>query len=478
MRSISFKKLFALLFFSLLVSGQQINLDTQVKGSRLPTWGSDSGTANAYVITTIAPLGPTLRTGSSFEFSAAHANTSSSTLNVDSSGAIAIKKMSSGSLVNLVSGDIAAGQIHIYWYDGTEFQCVTCFSGGAGGGVSSFTGDGTLINNSGSTGAVTVTLGNAGAHKWWGNNTGSTAAPGYQSIGLGDLPSLVSSLSGDGSLITNSGSTGSVTLALGNAGAHKWWGNNTGSTAAPGYQAIGTSDLPGSGQITINGIVCTLASSCSVNGSGSSSQTIWPTFNQPSTSNFTWFNQGSSTATNKSDRIVVDVPDGGGGGDHLRGLYSNTALPSPPYTVEAGIVVQGQNVTNIGALLAYAGLYDTVSTKAAGAAIKLQGGTAGVRADHWNSPTSFGAVVGPGGDVVSRGALCFVRITDDGTTRKYWWSNDGKDYNFMTSEATNTFVTPTNAFFGFYNENGQTLDAIYSVFHFQVAASILPQFAN
>ena len=52
--------------------------------------------------------------------------------------------------------------------------------------ATSFTGDGTFATNSGSTGAVTLTLGNAGANKWWGNNTGSNAAPGYQSIGTQD----------------------------------------------------------------------------------------------------------------------------------------------------------------------------------------------------------------------------------------------------------------------------------------------------
>jgi parallel beta-helix repeat protein len=58
-----------------------------------------------------------------------------------------------------------------------------------GGGVTAFSGDGGLLNNSNSTGAVTATLANAAAHKFWGNNTGSTASPGYESITLADLPS-------------------------------------------------------------------------------------------------------------------------------------------------------------------------------------------------------------------------------------------------------------------------------------------------
>jgi hypothetical protein len=46
--------------------------------------------------------------------------------------------------------------------------------------VTSITGDGTLITNSGSTGDVDLTLGNAGAYTLWGNNTSSSATPGYQ----------------------------------------------------------------------------------------------------------------------------------------------------------------------------------------------------------------------------------------------------------------------------------------------------------
>ncbi len=58
---------------------------------------------------------------------------------------------------------------------------------GTTGSVSSFSGDGALLSNSGSTGPVTATLGNASAHTFWGNNTGSSTTPSYSTIGAQDV---------------------------------------------------------------------------------------------------------------------------------------------------------------------------------------------------------------------------------------------------------------------------------------------------
>lgn len=71
---------------------------------------------------------------------------------------------------------------------GSANQCLQVNSGGTaliygscgGGGVTSFTGDGTILNNSASTGVVTATLGNAAANSVLGNNTSGSAAPSYQ----------------------------------------------------------------------------------------------------------------------------------------------------------------------------------------------------------------------------------------------------------------------------------------------------------
>jgi hypothetical protein len=96
---------------------------------------------------------------------------------------------------------------------------------GSGSGVTTFSGDGTLINNINSSGTVTISLATVGAHKYWGNNSGSTAAPGYDAIQPGDLPTGIPnanlanpSLTYNG-VTVNLGSTGSIGCAGGGVNA-------------------------------------------------------------------------------------------------------------------------------------------------------------------------------------------------------------------------------------------------------------------
>ena len=139
----------------------------------------------------------------------------------------------------------------------------------ASGSVTSvtFTGDGVIDSATPSTavttsGTVTATLLNAAAHKWLGNNTGSTAAPGYQSIGAADLPvALSNSTSVNGTTIP-----ASSTLAI-----------------AAVSNAI-TSATPGAG---ITSVTCATASCTNLRGSytvvGGAATTgtiitlVWPT---------------------------------------------------------------------------------------------------------------------------------------------------------------------------------------------------------
>jgi hypothetical protein len=133
---------------------------------------ADAGAANSYVVTT-SPAITRIPVGAVFNFQAAHANTGTSTLNVDGIDAVTIKKNggTGGSVgSNLASGDIASGQIVGVAYDGQNFQMQSTLgnaSGGGGGGAN------TALSNLASV-AINSSLLPAGAGA---ENLGSGALP-------------------------------------------------------------------------------------------------------------------------------------------------------------------------------------------------------------------------------------------------------------------------------------------------------------
>jgi hypothetical protein len=102
-------------------SGNKLVTQTGLQ-NKAETYASSTGSANAYVLT-LSPVPTALVAGQEFEFKANFANTGAATLNVNSLGAIAIKKVDGATA--LVSGDIANGQIVKVKYDGTNFQMIS-----------------------------------------------------------------------------------------------------------------------------------------------------------------------------------------------------------------------------------------------------------------------------------------------------------------------------------------------------------------
>lgn len=99
------------------------------------TFANATGT-NALTITlAVAPT--SYQNGQRFVFKTANTNTGSVTLNVNSLGAQTLKKIEGGALVNLVSGDLIAGQVVIVVYDGTDFQIIA--GAGSSGSTTSWT---------------------------------------------------------------------------------------------------------------------------------------------------------------------------------------------------------------------------------------------------------------------------------------------------------------------------------------------------
>lgn len=129
----------------------------------------DTGAADAYAITPSPSIGA-YAAGQKFSFIATHANTTSSTLNVNGLGVKTIKKFNGST--NLVAGDIALNQIVFVEYDGTNFQMLSpsgisiVVSGAAQGDVIYYNGTAWARLSAGTAGQFLKTNG-AGQNVSW-----------------------------------------------------------------------------------------------------------------------------------------------------------------------------------------------------------------------------------------------------------------------------------------------------------------------
>jgi len=97
---------------------QDVATINQLQNNAPAFQATDTGTANAYVIA-LSPAVTAYAAGQAFTFKAANASTTASTLNVNTIGTKAIKKLNDQ---DIASGDIESGSIVSVVYDGTSFQ--------------------------------------------------------------------------------------------------------------------------------------------------------------------------------------------------------------------------------------------------------------------------------------------------------------------------------------------------------------------
>jgi hypothetical protein len=164
---------------------------------------------------------------------------------------------------------------------GTGSDC-----GSGGGAVSSVSGDGTFITNSVTSGAVTLTLGNAAANTVWGNATGGTAAASYTSS-----PSLTSLTA-----TTVTGTTGNFpTLNFTNALGTTITGTNIIATSALTSKASTTTVTAQIGNSTTTGIPLNITTTGSAGALGFT------------TSNGQTWTMIPSPQTNGSDQLFINA---------------------------------------------------------------------------------------------------------------------------------------------------------------------------
>ncbi len=103
----------------------------------------------------------------------------------------------------------------------------------------------TAVSDTTTDANITFTLSDALAHTFFGNNTGSTGAPGYHAIAAADLPSTaVNSTSGLSPLFSSSITAQALNFTQSNAAAGSVYGNFNATSSAPSFNTGGTDQIP------------------------------------------------------------------------------------------------------------------------------------------------------------------------------------------------------------------------------------------
>lgn len=103
------------------LTGLSTPLSVPQGGTPVFIGGTSGGSANAQTVATTNPIGFALTSGYRVTFIAGFTNTGTATLNVNSTGATAVKKLGYAGLETLTAGEIVAGNVVEAIYDGTQF---------------------------------------------------------------------------------------------------------------------------------------------------------------------------------------------------------------------------------------------------------------------------------------------------------------------------------------------------------------------
>lgn len=157
----------------------------------------------------------------------------------------------------------------------------------------------------------------------------------------------------------------------------------------------------------------------------------------PVLADYTWVNQGSATASEASGTIIITSSSTSG-----IALLSKTA-PSTPYTITGLFLlsIYGLGGVELGFRDNTTGELSFINTGSGAEDGYLY-------VSNYNSPTSFAANLYSDDPSHTKLGVIGLRISDDGTDRKYYASNDLVSWDQVATTPRLTFLTPDRIFFG------------------------------
>jgi hypothetical protein len=164
----------------------------------------------------------------------------------------------------------------------------------------------------------------------------------------------------------------------------------------------------------------------------------------PLVADFSWFNQGSATATDSSAGLYLRNVEND---NELHGLVKS--VPATPWTITVGMRFSQAPPTS--SKYPYCGMVISDGTKYIVHGFLGNSGAGLTRSvyvftESWNTATTLNGTVKAALDIGGSSAPGLgLRITDDGTDRKYYWSFDGTNFELFHTETRTTFLTASQA---------------------------------
>ena len=177
---------------------------------------------------------------------------------------------------------------------------------------------------------------------------------------------------------------------------------------------------------------------------GGGSGAPWLSITDPSSISFSWRNQGSASVQSRTQSVYLLAP--AASGDNIKGR--EISAPSTPWSITVGLIphTHNQNFNSCG-------LYVSDGTKLIASPVGT-GGAFGVN-KYTNVTTFSGANYAAPGTGFAITPI-FVKVVDDGTNLKWYWSPNGIDFHLVTSNARLDYLASVS-FVGFYaNSNNSS----------------------
>ena len=184
--------------------------------------------------------------------------------------------------------------------------------------------------------------------------------------------------------------------------------------------------------------------SFTVPSGGGGSGAPWLSITDPSSISFSWRNQGSASVQSRTQSVYLLAP--AASGDNIKGR--EISAPSTPWSITVGLIphTHNQNFNSCG-------LYVSDGTKLIASPVGT-GGAFGVN-KYTNVTTFSGANYAAPGTGFAITPI-FVKVVDDGTNLKWYWSPNGIDFHLVTSNARLDYLASVS-FVGFYaNSNNSS----------------------